>query len=250
MSDFIQKLKNIIDFNLRRKFNFSRRNYQIINEPKDAPQDREKTLLDKYNLFELRDNSTKQNYLENLYTIDLLDRYLKVESLDELSVLDVGCKNWFYAKAEYFFFNRFSKELKLKGIEIDANRLYSNFYSRGEVAKANIKGLENTTYISGDFLDYYEKYDYIVWILPFVIESPLIKWGLPISYFKPKEMLSHAYNYLKAGGKIFIINQGAEEYDVQKELYQELELSYVDIGIIESEFLSYKIPRYLTLVQK
>jgi len=255
MKNFFQNLKNIIDFNLRQCFNFSKKNYFETNERKeelfaDAQIiGREKELVEKYEIDFLKNNSTRENYLENLYIIDMLDKYFPIEFKDEMSVLDIGCKNWFYAKGEYFFFKKYCRNLTLDGIELDTHRLYTNFYSRAEVAKFHLKGLENTNYIEGDFLNHNEKYDYLVWILPFVFEYPHLKWGLPSKYFKPGKMLKQAYNSLKIGGKIFIINQGEEEFEAQKALCEKLNISYTPIGIVKSDFWAYKYPMYLVLIE-
>ena len=101
----------------------------------------------------------------------------------------------------------------------------SNFYNRYEISKFYKKDLKNTEYIAGDFLKHSQKYDYIVWILPFITEYPLIKWGLPLEYFKPEEMLLHAYDLLKPDGEILIINQGEKEAEIQTELFKQTGLA-------------------------
>ena len=257
MKYFLQNLKNIVDFNLRRIFKLYRKNYSEQNEPKDglfdSPSlvDAEKRLVDKYNLEDLRNNSTRQNYLENLYTIDLLDKYFPIAQTKNLRVLDIGSKNWFYAKGEYYFFKKYCETLVLDGIELDSKRVDTDFYSRVEVAKFHKKGLENTHYIEDDFLNHGEKYDYLIWFLPFVFEYPHLKWGLPSKYFKPEQMLEHAYKSLISSGlgeKIFVINQGEDEFVAQKALCEKLNIPYTPIGVVESEFLKYKYPRYLVLI--
>lgn len=251
----LQNLKNTIDFFLRQHFAFSRNNYYEKNEDKDglfiAKEiiEHEKFLLKKYDLTTLKNNSTRQNYLENLYTIDLLDRLFDIDFKDNLKVLDIGCKNWFYAQGEYSFFKKHCSSLAIDGIEIDVNRLYSNFFSRNEAAKFYKKNLDGANYIKGDFLRHNKKYDYIVWILPFVVEYPHLKWGLPRKYFKPEKMLMHAYNSLNDGGKMLIINQGEIEYDVQKKFCEKLKIPYFELGELKSDFLDYEIKRYGLLIK-
>lgn len=255
MENIFQNLKNNIDFFLRQHLNVSRKNYFVENEPKDGLFvtkeliEREKILVEKFDLDYIKSNSTRQNYLENLYTVDLLDKYLNIDYKNDLSILDVGCKNWFYAKGEHFFFKKYCKSLVLVGIEIDPNRLYTNFYTRGEVAKFHIKNLADTYYIAENFLENNKKYDYIIWILPFVVENPLIKWGLPKKYFQPEKMLTHALNSLNENGEIFIINQGEDEYKIQKALCEKLNITYTPLGEVKSEFLQYQIPRYSVLIK-
>ena len=67
-----------------------------------------------------------------------------------------------------------------------------------------------------------EKYDYIIWLLPFVVPEPLVAWGLPKKFFCPDELLKHAYNLLKENGQMLIINQGEKEAEVQKELLKKI----------------------------
>lgn len=249
-------IKNNIDFFLRRYLKFSRKNYNEKNEEKEGlfakqkARDKEQGLCDKYDLSYLKLNSTRQNYKENLYTLDLLDRYLEINPKDNLNVLDIGCKNWFYAKGEYFFFKNYCKNLTLDGIEIDANRLYSNFYSRGQVAQFYIKDLKGANFYEGDFLKHENKYDYIIWILPFVAQAPHLNWGLPKKYFQPEKMLKKAYDSLNVGGKIFIVNQGENEYKKQKELCDKFGFSYQDKGEVKSEFLEYKHSRFVIVISK
>jgi len=255
MKYFFENLKNKVDFFLRQNLGVSRKKYSEENETKDdlfktqELIEREKIIFEKFDLNYLKSNSTRQNYLENLYTIDFLDKYLGIDFKDEIKVLDIGCKNWFYAKGEYLFFKKYCKNLILDGIELDANRLYSSFYSRKEVAKFYTRNT-NVNYIAGDFLEVNDYYDYMVWILPFVVKEPLLKWGLPIRYFKPEKMLKHAYDLLNENGKIFIINQGEAEYEIQKMLCKKLNIPFSEIDEVKSDFLEYEISRYAILIKK
>lgn len=254
MHNFLQNLKNNIDFYLNQNFCFSRKNYFEENESKEKLYEnllqKESYLFEKYSLDFLKSNSTLQNYLENLYLLDLLDTHLKIDFKNDAKVLDIGCKNWFYANGEHSFFKKYAKNLCLDGIEIDANRLYNNFYSRKEAAKFYIKDLGGTNFIEKDFLNHDKKYDYIIWILPFVFEYPHLKWGLPLKHFQPAKMLEHAYNALNKDGAIFIVNQGEAEYAEQIKLCKELNIEHIPLDKIQSDFFDYKHQRYGLLIQK
>jgi hypothetical protein len=165
-------------------------------------------------------------------------------------ILDVGSKNWFYAQGEYNFFKSFCNEIQLDGIELDAYRLYSNFYSRYEVAKYYIRSLNNTNYISGNLLDIKNNYDYIIWFLPFVLKEPHRYWGLPLKYFYPQKLLMHAYSLLNEGGQMLIINQGEVEAEAQVELFRECYINYISLGEITSTHFKYQNSRYGYLVNK
>ncbi len=255
MKYFIDNLRNLIDFALRQSTKFSRKNYAVKSENvenlfEQPERDREIELGDKYNLSALKNETTQDNYCENLYMLDILDKYFPIEAAENLKILDIGSKNWFYAKGEYAFFKAYCANLKITGVELDAHRLYNNFYSRYEVAKFNIKNLPNTEYIADDFLNINAKYDYITWILPFIKKYSHVKWGLPLNYFKPYKLLKHAYNSLNPGGKIFIINQGEEEHEIQQKMLNNLSITYDPAGKIESDFLEYQNTRYGVVVYK
>lgn len=223
----LEELKNNIDFFIRNSTRFSRKKF-VEKNPR---------LIER-------------NRLENLYTKDILSKCFTKKYIENpICILDIGSKNWFYAKGEYDFFKEISSNIKLDGVELDAYRLYSNFYSREEVAKYYIKGI-NANYISGNLLDISEKYDYIVWILPFVLPEPHSYWGLPKKYFYPEKLLAHAYSLLKTSGEMLIINQGAEEANAQKQLLEMQKINYCELGEIKSKYFDYKYTRYGFLIKK
>ena len=246
-------LKNRIDFYLRNLIKLSRTDYSELNEPKDEisfnadEKSTEIKLLERYNFHSYKNSSTVVNYCQNLYTLYFLDKYFNVPQKENLRVLDIGSKNWFYAPAEYYYFKRYCKNIFLDGVEIDAYRLYANFYNRLEVAKFYIKDLPNTNYIPDDLMNINKSYDYIVWILPFVLRHPLRAWGLPDNLFKPQKLFEHAYSLLKKNGKMFIINQTKEEFEAQIKIINGLTSTSTKL---ESPFYEYKYQRFLTIVEK
>lgn len=245
--------KNNFDFFLRKKIKISRKNYYEPNESKDELEfsdeevKLETELIHKYNLEYYRNNSTIINYCQNLYLLSIFDKYFNVSTDNKLSVLDIGSKNWYYAPAEYYYFKKHSEQLSLDGVEIDAYRLYSNFYNRFETAKFHIKNLEGAKYIPDDLMNINKKYDYIIWILPFVLIQPLRYWGLPDKYFQPQELFNHAYSLLNKNGKMLIINQTKEEYEAQQTILNGLDSFSKKL---DSPFYEYKYQRYITIVEK
>lgn len=161
------------------------------------------------------------------HVYEWLEKCISVDK-DNIKILDIGAKNWYYVRDLYNFFkyNNFEKDIHLDGIEIDAYRLYADFHTRCDYARYYSKGLKNCRYIAGDFLKHYDKYDYITWFYPFVTEFPLLEWGLPLSTFKPQTMLEHALASLKPGGIILIKNLNEKEYAIQEKLFQELNVAY------------------------
>ena len=221
------EIRNNIDFFIRSHIRFSRKNFVEKN-----------TLM------------IERNEKENLYTYQILENFFNKNSKKHLSILDIGCKNWFYAKGEHQYFNSFCDDFELDGIELDAYRLYSNFYNRYEVAKYHIKKLKNTTYIAGNLLELNKTYDYIIWFLPFVVDTPHIAWGLPKRLFYPEKLLMHAYKLLNKDGQMLIINQGLVEAEEQKKFLENLNIPYRELGEIKNEHFKYQNQRYGYLIKK
>jgi len=239
MSEF----KNKFDFFVREKTQFSRKNYS----PK--PQDVSDLIpASEYDLTILKQDITRQNCQENLYILDILDKYFKIYPKEDLKILDIGSKSWNYAKGEYIFFKHHCHHLEMTGVELDAYRLCWNLFSRKEIARYNIKYLSFTNYIADDFMNISGKFDYITWFLPFVGEYQHKKWGLPMKYFCPKEMLCHAKDCLIDGGAMFVVNQGESEYWLQKQLCEDLNIPYREIGLIQSDFSPYRLPHYALII--
>lgn len=254
MRYFIDNIRNNFDFFLRNRITFSRKNYtekpvNIENFFENTEQKQVYEYLSgKYDLKPLY-KLNEINFLTNLYYLNIFDKYLCPSDKD-IKVLDIGSKNWNYAGSEYVFFKHFANNLKLDGIELDAYRLCTNLFSRYEISKFYTKDLDNAEYHAGDFMEHNDNYDYIIWILPFITEYPHIRWGLPLKYFNPKGMLMHAYNLLNKNGKILILNQGENEYNIQKELISELNLNCEHIGEIESDFNPYRNKRFCSVIVK
>jgi len=247
MANFFDDLRNSFDFFLRSRITFSRKDYKekgCLDE--NCPVNE---TLKKYDLPLLK-NLSERNIKENLYFLNIYDKYLSKKQCSKISLLDIGSKNWNYVKSEYLFVSSLSEEPHLDGIELDGYRLNNKFYSRFEIAKFYTKDLQNTHYTVGDFMEHKGSYDYIIWILPFITEYPLLRWGLPLKFFKPKKMLEHAYSLLNEGGELLIINQGEEEYKIQQELNKELGLIAEYFGEIEDKFNLFKNKRFASKISK
>lgn len=199
---------------------------------------------------------SRKNYSEDLevtravneYTFDILSQVFDLKKTEKLRVLDIGSKNWEYVRGEYKFFNQYCEEIELHGVEIDAYRLYANFYSRYEYAKFYAQDLNGASYYPDNLLNMKGKYDYIVWFLPFVTKYPLRKWGLPDKLFMPEKLLKHAYEILNK--EMLILNQGEEEAEIQKSLLDKADIKYKELGILKSDALEYKNERYGFIIVK
>lgn len=254
MRYFYTDFRNNIDFFLRSLITISRKNYRETPADKSLLFDNDEQrclyneLGQRYDLSSF-EKLNEVNFLTNLYYLDIFERLITPKA-KSLSVLDIGSKNWNYAASEYVFFKTFAEKLRLTGIELDAYRLCTNLYNRYEIAKFYTKDFENTKYIPDNLMNHTEKYDYIIWILPFITEYPLLRWGLPLKYFKPEQMLEHTYSLLNKNGEMLIINQGEDEYKIQTELNKNLNLNFEPVGEVSSVFSPFKNKRFCSKIIK
>ena len=201
------------------------------------------TLYSRYQFTGWEDVCTQSEWLENLYILDICDRYIGNSHAD-LS-LDIGSKNWSYLPA----LNTFTSN-PWHGIELDAYRRYWNLSTRKAYAEYMMKNCHDCKYISGSLTKLTGNYSLITWFLPFVKPAPLRYWGLPDRFFEPEKLLNHAWQLLAPGGKMFVLNQGQEEADIQKRLFDTANIDAQYLGEVTSPFNPYKLPRFGWLATK
>jgi hypothetical protein len=263
----IKNLLNTLTFWIRNKIALKRPIKSIYNQDKSDLFGKEtaleeKKLIQTYHLQDLYDNSTITTYKENLYTVKLLEDSLSNQEIDwnksELKVLDIGSKNFSYATGINNFFGYFNniqnikREIYLDGVEVDPYRIMIDLHSRYDYARYHIKKLGNTRYLTLDFLEFPQKgYDFITWFLPFIVKEPLIRWGIPMKYLKPVDMLTHAFSLLATGGIMLVVNQLETEKNIQLKIIRQLGLNY---SVVEkpynNNFSPYRLERHITLIKK
>lgn len=183
----------------------------------------------------------------------------------ELRWLDIGAKNWAYVEALAHHAQQLAavqdKAVTLTGVELDANRLYANGTTRGQVARGLASAVEThlavkAAYIHGDIANHAPPkggYNVISWLLPFVVAEPCLYWGLPLTQFKPARLWQHTVQQLLADGALLLlINQGEAEAEAQRQLIQTTpEITIVWEGWLPDQtFIPYDIPRYGWVCQK
>lgn len=261
---------NGLFFGLRQRLGWSRGGFREPPESKDGLYDdlppdraaaagaREAALAARYGLEELRADTTRRNYRENLYLLDLLDAAWEAAGPPLPApprVLDVGVKNWYYVRALHRFLARAGRAagepdrpVDLTGLELDPYRVYADLYSRYDYARWHMRGLAGCRYLAGDFLDHGERYDLVLLLFPFVLERPLLEWGLPLAHFQPRRFLAHALARLVPGGALLVVNQGPEEAREQLELLASLGRAARLHREQGSHFVDYPEPRFVTIV--
>lgn len=179
---------------------------------------------------------------ENLYLLDVLDRYAGRPSGQ---CLDIGSKNWSYLPALYAWSGG-----PWDGVELDAHRRYLNLATRGAYAQGMAARYPGCRYRAGSLLGVEGQYGFIAWFLPFVTEGPHLAWGLPRRLFQPQALLDHAWALLAPGGRLFVINQGEAEAQVQGGMFAQAGIAARPLGEIVSPLSPFRRPRYGWLAEK
>lgn len=203
------------------------------------------SLQQKYGVaFEERFN--RKNALENYLYLDLLDRFReKAASHWPVGgdVLDVGCKNFYYAPVLHAVF----KPSQLNGIELEGYRLYPNLYSRYDYASYYISELPDTRFIVADLRRHESRADLITCFYPFVFEDTHTSWRLPASQFDPAGFFDALLRNLKPAGRLLIVNQGIDEAEATRGLCQHRAMTQLSEMVVSDPLLPRAAPPIATL---
>jgi SAM-dependent methyltransferase len=256
-------LRNRADFALRRRIAWNRPGLRIENEPKtklllDPEVDRlAAALVQTYHLAPFRDASRADNYLENLYYLDLLEKALKAsggELPGEIEAADIGVSSWFYVQALHSVLTWWrcpeQRKVSLRGYEADPYRVYADLYSRYDHARAHMRGLSGVSYVPVPFITQPDAFDLVTMLFPFVFVDDALRWGLPGRMFEPADLLAAAIESLKPGGILIIVNQGKAEHDRQREMLTAAGLPIAAAYRHEPCFYSYPIDRYVLVSRR
>jgi hypothetical protein len=155
-------------------------------------------------------------------------------------LIDVGCRNWSYARALAEFF----PHAELSGVDVDGARRYWNLYRRIDVANAHAAALANQGHVAKaeckDFQNLRElpseKITLFTFFFPFVSENPCLGWGLPARFVNFQQLLRHSVRLADAaqtpGAHWISAHQGEWEAE-------EARLAYILAGLsCEETFLS------------
>lgn len=260
---------NALDFRLRNFFAFSRGRPDLKAESKAGlfkgksaqdraeAEERQAELVEKYRLEGLVHHSSRELYLKNLYYLDLLDEVFSrggVSLPDPVSAADIGPSHWFYVRALWSGLTWWDKtkprQVKLTGYEPDAYRIYPDFYSRIDHARAHLDGLAGVSFQPSGFPRLPEEFDLISQFFPFLFLPDHLKWGLPRKRFAPRKLMEDLWLSIKPSGFCLIINQGEEEFREQGRLLRALGLEPGHVFHFRSQFYTYQHPSWVTLLMK
>ncbi len=179
---------------------------------------------------------TRQEYLINLHTLDLLDRYT-TPAIGR--GLDIGAGVWAYLPALLSWAGQ-----PWDAVELDAHRRDWTLVTRRAYA-AHMQGLcSDCRYHAGSLRARTGQYANMTWFLPYVLPAPLHAARLPARFFEPQALLQHAWSLLAPGGTLWVVNQGKDEATAQARLFQAQHIPAQALGEVASIFSVYRQARY------
>lgn len=199
---------------------------------------RYRDLAEKYPLSAWGGVCADEELFLNLYFLDLFDRHLPKPPLSGRG-LDIGAGGWSYLPA----LSAWSR-IPWDGVELDAHRRYWTLATRRGHAEYMLRISEGSRYLPGSLFDLSGSYSGITWFLPFVTPGPLRAARLPDRFFQPNALLRHAWSLLEPGGFLFILNQGKEEADAQRRLFEDERLIAEALGEVTSPFSPFQKDRF------
>jgi hypothetical protein len=208
-----------------------------------AGRERADELAGKYDLSRWPGLLTALEVQENLYTLDLLDRYLP--ALPPGPGLDVGAKNGVLLPAL-----RATWPYPWDLVELDAHRRYFDLSTRRAHGERMAGAFPGCRYVAGSVEAISEQYALVTWFLPFVHEGPLRAWGLPRRFFVPERLFRDVIDRVEPGGVLLVVNQGDDERDTQRQLFRAAGLAPEDLGQLTSTVSPFKRPRFGHLWRK
>jgi hypothetical protein len=186
----------------------------------------------------------KSEFSENLYLLDLLDRYVNV-TISACRGLEIGCRSFYYLPALYSF-----RAFNWDGVELDAYARFLNGRTRRAYGEAYAQAFSGCHYHADDVRTLQGSFDIIVWLLPFTTLAPLQLWGLPTRFFAPQQLLEKSYQLLSPAGKIFLVTQGEQETTNQCGLLQDSPIEFQDLGELDAVLSPFRQRRFGFLITR
>ena len=191
-----------------------------------------------YDLSSWEHRCDEKDLVLNLYHLDVLDQHLSDLSAPERA-LDVGCRAWWNLPANHSF-----RPAPWLGIELDGHQRYLDGTTRAGLANRRAGLFKEATYQTGSVTELSGSFDLIVWLLPYITRGAFTADRLPGRFFCPEDLLDHVLALLSDQGTLLIINQGAREAEVQREMLKSRSVHVRELGPIESVWPAFETERF------
>lgn len=196
----IKDIRNTFDFFLRNRIKVG------FDVPFDAPTPR------------LDENFQRESaeFLDSFPWGELFSRF----SSDKiLNIADIGARNFCLAPTLDNLCASFGYNAEIHGIEMDAYRRLTNFRTRKNYGDFYANKIRKGDYHVMDFL-HWKKPLHVGFLLnPFVSDSPILAWGLPLSKLQPNAIFKHLYELLvPQNGFALVSSPSEDEFEIVKQI--------------------------------
>lgn len=266
---WLMRLRNAFDYPLRQLFRWRRGGLtlrpaatpdtfeDLPPQRRAAAEARSAALFKAYHLESFRRSASARLYRENLFYLDMLETALERAGAalpDPLQAVDIGPSSWFYVQGEYALLRWWrapqGRNLALTAYEADAFRVFNNLHSRYDYAQAYCRGLEGATYLPQAFQAQPGRYDLALMLFPFVFEQDHLEWGLPTGLFDPDVLHQAAWDSLKPGGTLIIVNQGEAEHRAELARLERMGAPVAAAFQQDDLLFTYDLPRFVLVSRR
>lgn len=154
--------------------------------------------------------------LQNYEYLDWLDAAFAAWQLDPprpRELHDVGCGGFAYAAA----LHRYFAPARLLGIDVEGHRRLRGGVTRRERVLGHLARLPGAEFVVADYTRGSRSADFVTAFFPFVTREPVLAWRLPLSLLRPAELFGAVRASLEPAGRLFMVNQSADEHRVAAE---------------------------------
>lgn len=184
-------------------------------------------LTTRFVLADLHAASTRTTFANNLAWLENLGRLtagLPVPASPDgvVRAVDVGSGDFHYATALHRWLCLHEagapRDVVLRGIEVDGHGIYRDGHSRADHARAHAALAErwrgNVRYeVACAARARLPEQDVVSLLFPFLTAYPVLQWGLPLSRWRPRQLLQRAVRAVRPGGWLLVVNQTAAEWE-------------------------------------
>ena len=109
---------------------------------------------------------------------------------------------------------------------------------------------ENVHYRPVSFEKQLTEFDLITMLFPFMLLDDCLKWCLPRRRFAVWHLLANAWESLRAGGCLLIVNRGHREHQAQSDLFSAAGIKPLSAYRHESLLFEYDLPRFVIVATR
>jgi hypothetical protein len=193
---WFRNFQNHLNYSLRSRINIS-----LNADPSDAMSE-----------YTLQLQKELHEFLNLFSWIEFQEQF---DEVHQPNVVDIGARDFSFASVIDRHFRTKGFDPNVHGVEIDSYRRYRNLRSRADYGRFHAKSIPHGYFHAVDFLKWHRPIHFAFLLHPFVTPEPPLRWGLPLSTFRPQQIFDHAFELLAPqGGMMLLSNPSLEEFEL------------------------------------